>query len=315
MRFNSSRLRCPLTGWNNPRRFFLFFITALVFISFPTPLFSKGSQEHNNSALRTFVSIAPQAYLLQRIGGNRVSVGVLVQEGQDPHIFDPTPSTMARLSEADLYFRIGVEFEQALLERIATAAPELEIIDCRENIILREIEMDDAHEADHHEEHDGADPHIWMSVRNTITISTTIYKALVDLDPEGRSVYQEGYDSLVNELISLDNELTRILEPVKGRKLFVFHPAFGYFAHDYGLHQVAVEIGGNEPSARQLAQVIDEAKNQGARVIFVQPQFSRKSAQAVADAIEGAVVPIDSLAMDYIENMKTIAVAVEEGLQ
>jgi zinc transport system substrate-binding protein len=154
-----------------------------------------------------------------------------------------------------------------------------------------------------------------MSIRNAITIAGTMYTALSEIDPEGETVYRKNLDQLKEDLTALDQELSRILQPLEGKKLFVFHPAFGYFADDYGLEQIAVETGGNEPSARQLAAVIDEAIEHDARVIFVQPQFSQKSAQAVAEEIGGAVVPIDALAGDYIGNMKRIAEAVEEALK
>lgn len=313
MRLDTYRMRRNIkTGPKQPYLLPLLVI-VLIWVSFPAPLYSGGRQEQEDTSIQVFVSIAPQAYLLQRISGDRISVGTLVEEGQDPHTFDPTPSVMARLSETELYFRIGVEFEDVLLERIKSTAPSLEIIDCRENITLREID-DTEDGSSHGRSENGHDPHIWMSIRNAVTISNTIYTALVELDPEGKDIYEAGHSSLVEDLSALDEELKHILQPVKGKKLFVFHPTFGYFADDYDLQQVPVELGGNEPSAHQLAGIIDAAKAENARVIFVQPQFSQKSAQAVADAIGGAVVPINSLALDYVENMKAIALAIKEGL-
>ena len=102
---------------------------------------------------------------------------------------------------------------------------------------------------------------------------------------------------------------------MKGRDLFVFHPAYGYFARQYGLTQVAVETGGRQPSARHLAELIDRARARDVRVIFVQPQFARHSARAVADAIGGAVVPLDPLAEDYLGNLEQMASTVESALQ
>ena len=142
-----------------------------------------------------------------------------------------------------------------------------------------------------------------------------MHEALVRLDPEGREIYGRGYGDLVEDLQSLDRRIARILEPVKGEPFFVFHPSFGYFAEDYGLQQIAVETGGAEPSARQLARLIEEARERGVRVIFVQPQFSQKSAETIASEIGGAVVPIDPLARDYVENLGKMARAVEEGLR
>jgi zinc transport system substrate-binding protein len=271
--------------------------------------------------LSVFVSILPQAYFVERIGAERVSVEVLVKPGQDPHTFEPTPKQMTRLAAAEVFFRIGVEFENNLIPRIRSTMKELVVVDCREGIRLRQM---DAHGHDEEEqtgavheegEHGGTDPHIWLSVRNAIRISATMHDALVQLDPDGRELYDRGYRGLVEDLEALDQRITRILEPVKGEELFVFHPSFGYFADEYGLEQVAVETGGTEPSARQLARLIADAENSGVRVIFVQPQFSRKGAETIASEIGAAVVPIDPLARDYIKNLENMARSVEEGLR
>jgi len=138
---------------------------------------------------------------------------------------------------------------------------------------------------------------------------------LTRLDPEGREAYEDNYAGREADLKALDRRISEILAPVRGKTFFVFHPAFGYFARDYGLRQVAVETGGKQPGTRQLEHLIEEAKEQGVRVIFVQPQFARKSAEAIAEAIDGAVVPIDPLARDYLENLERMAERVEEGLR
>jgi zinc transport system substrate-binding protein len=203
---------------------------------------------------------------------------------------------------------------------------ELTVVDCREGIRLRQMEAHgheeeeeagEEHEEEGHEhgEHEGTDPHIWLSVRNAMRIAATMHQTLLRLDPDGKELYDRGYGELVEDLESLDRRIARILEPVEGEPFFVFHPAFGYFADDYGLEQIAVETGGAEPSARQLARLIAEAESSGVRVIFVQPQFSRKSAETIASEIGATVVPIDPLARDYIANLETMARVVEEGLQ
>jgi zinc transport system substrate-binding protein len=280
---------------------------------------SSGRSAAGEPALSAFVSILPQAYFVERIGSGRVQVEVLVKPGQEPHTFEPTPQQLARLAEAEVFFRIGVEFENSLMPRIESTMKELEVVDCREGIHLRQME-DHAHDRDEgehdgDEEHQGSDPHIWLSVRNAVGIAETIRQALVRLDAGGAEVYDRGYQELVGDLEALEHRIGRILAPVKGRTFFVFHPSFGYFAEDYGLEQMTVETGGTEPSARQLARLIEEAKAREVRVIFVQPQFSQKSAQTVASEIEGAVVPIDPLARDYLENLENMARAVEEGLR
>jgi zinc transport system substrate-binding protein len=276
-------------------------------------------QAEEPAAGAVYVSILPEAQFVERIGGSRVAVEVLVQPGQSPHSFEPTPRQMAGLAAAGVYFRIGVEFENTLIPRIESSMPSLEVVDLRQGVRLREIGGDD-HGEEHAGEdgdshaHGGLDPHIWMDPRNVVIMAATIRDALIRHDPEGRAAYEEGYRSYVAELEALHQRISASLAPFRGETLFVYHPAFGYFAAAYGLQQVAVETGGSEPSARELARLIDAARAQGVRVLFVQPQFSSISAEAVARAIGGAVVPIDALARDYAGNLESVAAAVEEAL-
>jgi zinc transport system substrate-binding protein len=293
---------------------FVFLATiVLLWLGGSFPGFAGGPEETVETTFRVFVSILPQAYFIERIGGERVQVEVLVKPGQDPHTFEPTPQQMARLAEAKAFFRIGVDYENALMPRIESTMKELVVVDCREGIRLRQIE-NRGHD-ENEDEHEGTDPHVWLSVRNALRIAATMHDALVRLDPAGKDIYNRGYGQLTDDLKGLDRSIAEIMAPVRGRRFFVFHPSFGYFADDYGLDQIAVETGGAEPSARQLARLIEEARSAGVRVIFVQPQFSQKSAKTVAAEIGGAVVPIDPLARDYIDNLESMASAVEEGLQ
>ena len=297
----------------------LLMAALLVGLTGPTPSFAGGRQETGQTTLRVFVSILPQAYFVERIGAGRVKVEAMVAPGQSPHSYEPTPQQMARLAEARAFFRIGVEFENSLIPRIQSTMKDLEMVDCREGLRLRRMEAheheEEEQEAEEHHDHVATDPHVWLSVRNAIQIAGTMHRALLRLDPQGKTVYDQGYQQLVKGLQALDQRLAGILAPVKGKPFFVFHPAFGYFADDYGVEQIAVEIGGVEPSARELSHLISEARQKGVRVVFVQPQFSRKSAETIAAEIGGAVVPLDPLARDYIENLERIARAVQEGLK
>jgi zinc transport system substrate-binding protein len=159
------------------------------------------------------------------------------------------------------------------------------------------------------------DPHIWMSPGLAKIVAQNIHDALRGLDPAHKQQYAMNLQAFLDDLDRVDARIARSLAPVKGRKMYVFHPAFGYFADSYGLIQVPIEIEGKEPGARQLADLIDRAKKDGVRVIFVQPQFSKKSADVVAKSIGGAVVPINPLSKDYLANLETMAAAVEQGLR
>jgi zinc transport system substrate-binding protein len=263
-----------------------------------------------------FVSIGPQRYLVQSIAGSRIRVEVLVQPGQDPHTFEPTPKQMTQLSRGKLYFRIGVAFEQSLIPRIRSSNPQLKIIDTQAGIELREIEEGD-HEGEEGEDHDeyGLDPHTWLSPLLAKRQAQTIRDALIEADPGGREEYEAGYQSLAAELDGLHREIAAALAPYRGEEIFVYHPAYGYFTDEYGLRQVAVETGGSEPSAQQLARLIERARERQVRIVFVQPQFSRTGAEAVAEAIGGVVVPLDPLAEDYVANLREMARKIAEALE
>ncbi|MBD3243390.1 MAG: ABC transporter substrate-binding protein, partial [Chitinivibrionales bacterium] len=172
---------------------------------------------------------------------------------------------------------------------------------------------DDANHDGHHH-HTGKDPHIWLSPVLMKQQAETMADALALTDPDGAAVYKRNLETVLAELDSLDSHLDSVLAPYRGTELFVFHPAFGYFADQYGLHQKAVEIGGKEPSARGLARLIEEAREHKPRVIFVQPQFSQRSAQAVAEQVGCAVVPINPLPQDYFGEMRAMGAAVRDGL-
>ncbi len=263
-----------------------------------------GPRQTDGTVLRVFVGILPQKFVVERIGGPRVVVEALVQPGQDPHTYEPTPRQVSGLSDAKLYFRVGMGFEDALVDRMSSMRG-LRVVDTRQGIELQPME-------EYQEE--GLDPHVWMDPLLVRRQALTIRDALVAADPEGRAAYEAGHESLVKDLEAVHQEVAAALAPYRGRELLVYHPAFGYFAAAYGLKQVAVETGGKEPSARELARLIDLAKSRRVRVVFVQPQFSQAGARSVADAIGGAVVPVDDLAYDYLANLRRIAKAVAAAL-
>jgi zinc transport system substrate-binding protein len=269
--------------------------------------------------LQVFVSILPQETFVDRIGGSRVTVQALVRPGQSPATYDPSARQMAALSEAALYVRTGVPFENGLMPRIRGSMPNLRIVDARHGITLRSLEgHDHGHEHEHLQDGGHAcaadDPHIWLDPLLVKVQADTICSALVAIDPDGRAVYEMNRDAFKRDLDNLDARLRSAMAPLRGRTLMVFHPSWGYFADAYGLKQEAIEIGGKTPAARQLVRTIARAREIGVGVIFVQPQFDRKSAQTVAAAIGATVVPIDPLARDYMRNLETVAAQIEAEL-
>jgi zinc transport system substrate-binding protein len=260
--------------------------------------------------LQIMVSILPQKYFVERVAGEGVSVEVMVEPGASPATYEPKAQQLRMLSEADAYIGIGVPFENAWMNRITAANREMLIVDTTQGI--KRIPMathlhGEKEEEVHGDERENPDPHIWLSPQLVKVQAQTIYKALVKLTPEQSVTYQANLESFLAEIETLDAELRESLAGLEQRKFMVFHPAWGYFARDYGLEMIPIEVGGTEPSAAELAALIAKAKDENIKVIFAQPEFSTRNAETIAKEISGEVLLLDPLAPDWLENLRHVS--------
>jgi zinc transport system substrate-binding protein len=263
-----------------------------------------------------YAGIAPQAWLVERVGGDRVRTAVMVPQGQDPHTFEPSPRHVADLGRAKLYIVVGMPFEARLLPKIRMAVPDLVMVDGIRGVRRRLMECDghgDGAAAHRHGVEGEFDPHAWLSAPNLVVMASNICVALTQAMPSGAADFERNRRELTMELETLHAALAKRLAPFRGRAFYVYHPAFGYFADDYGLRQAAVEIEGKSPTPRQIATLVTAARRDGVRIIFVQPQFSARSAQAIAEAIGGVVVALDPLARDPLRNFGVMASELERA--
>ncbi|MBN1899829.1 zinc ABC transporter substrate-binding protein [Candidatus Sumerlaeota bacterium] len=259
------------------------------------------------------VSIPPQKYFVEKIGGERVSVRVMASSGVFAHTFEPKPQQMASLRESRIYFAIGVSFEKAWLPRFRSANSSLQFVETQKGI--EKIPMQGRHsheEGKHDHEEDGKeqgelDPHIWLSPALVKIQAKNILDALIQTDPTGGDHYRKNHDSFIVEVNSLDEHIRKTLEGKKGASFLVFHPAWGYFAKDYGLNQIPVEIEGKNPGPRDMKSIMDIAREKGIRHIFVQPQISPRLAEVIARSIGGEAVVADPLAENWRQNLKEVA--------
>ncbi len=266
-----------------------------------------------NDKLPVFVSIVPQKYFLQQIGKDLVDVQVMVQPGANPATYEPKPRQMADLSKTKVYFSIGVPVENAWLKKIAAVNPKMMVAHTDHGI--EKIHMAAHHhhdeEDEHHEEGEhgrkGLDPHIWLSPPLVMTQARTILSVLQEVDPTHRAAYEANYKAFISEIVNLDLDLKNIFAGKRGLQFMVFHPAWGYFAQAYGLEQVPIEIEGKDPKSAQLKELIKHARENGIKVVFVQPQFSTKSAKLVAKEIGGEVAFVDPLAENWSANLREVA--------
>jgi zinc transport system substrate-binding protein len=270
--------------------------------------------------LKIYVSIPPQKWLVQAIGGSQAEIKIVLGKGQDPHTFEPSPRQLVGLSRADIYFTIGMTFEERISEKLRNAGTGLRIIDMSQAVqkipLSGEVhESDDPHSHKHTEIEGALDPHIWLSPLNLIVMVQIVTETLAEADPGNRNVYEQNALATKEKLTTLHEEISSRLAPYRGESFFVYHPSFGYFAHTYGLNQYAIELDGKTPSPRQLSRLIADAREAGARVLFVQPQFDPKSARAAAQAIGGTVVPLDPLDIDVYANLSNMADSIQQAFQ
>lgn len=277
---------------------------------------STERQENTGSAekISAFVSIPPLAFFVERIAGENAEVHVFVGPGQSPVTFEPTAKQMARLARSDVFFSVGVPFEEALLPRIRENMPDVEIVDTSAGISTRSFSherlIDTAGGTEAAHVHHGPDPHVWLNPRHAQTLAGNVYQTLVRIDPARSGRYEQNYRELISELEHLDAELSELLAPLKGTEIVVFHPAYGYFAEAYGLKQVAIEEGGVPPGSKHLAQLLEKARERGLKAIFVQPQFSRTTAETLAREIGAQIITIDPLSADYLVNLRELAIKI-----
>lgn len=264
--------------------------------------------------IRIAVSVPPQAYFVERIGGERVEVTTMIPPGYSHVDYPLTPRQIVALSRARLYVAVGhpaFEFERARIWPLLPELPDLKMVDMSRGMRLIDGEGEGSEHGHHHE---GGDPHVWVAPDTVAVAARNIAAALEEIDPAHAAEYRANLQRFETEIGALDREIRARLGPDRGEAFMVFHPTWGYFAHKYGLRQVAIEAEGKEPSAQRLIQLIEEAKEHGVKVIFVQAGFPRKSAQVIADAIGGRVVVADPQEHDWLGNLRRVTRELSEAI-
>lgn len=269
------------------------------------------------------VSILPQKYFVEQIAKDFLQVNVMVTPGANQHTYEPKPAQMKELAKSEAYFSIGDGFEKAWLPKFKSSNPKMLMVDTVkgiEKIAMAEHHHEDE-KADHkgHSHHDhedeSLDPHVWLDPMLVKIQAKNIYDALITLYPAQSAEFTKNYEAFMVSIDALDVSIQKTLSEIKSRKFIVFHPSYGYFAKRYDLEQIAIEVSGKEPKPSELATIIKEAKEENAKVVFVAPQFSQKSAISIAKQINGKVVPIDPLAYAWSDNLMSIAKTFQSELK
>ena len=299
------------------RKFFWTSCACLVAFFFAAFFGCRRSEPVANAEgekLEILVAVDPIAYMVERVGGDLVSVVALTPQGRDPESYAPTPGDLKRVVASRGFLRVGLPIERRFEKNIKSIAPDARTYDLCKNLTLladpHHCEDHDAEAHDDHDDEDSLDAHVWTSPANARVMVANIAEALAELDPDNAETYDANAGSFDAELAALQEEIRARLEPFEGRGFIVFHPAYGYFAREFNLEQRAVEFEGKAPRPRELQKLIEQAKADGVRKLIVQPEFSRSSAQTIADAVGGELVDHSPLQKDYFANMRALTDAI-----
>ncbi len=246
------------------------------------------------------VSVPPQAYLVDRIGGEAVEVTVMIPPGTSPETYAPSPKERLALEGARLYVKVGHPrflFEKRHIDPFLKDHPGIHVVDMAEGAELL-----------------AEDPHLWVDPQIMAGAAQRIASALAELSPRHRRRFEANLQALLEDIRHLDETLKARLAPFRGRAFLVYHPAWGYFARRYGLRQMAIEQGGKPPGPRALIALIEKAKQEGIKVIFVQPGFDRQAAEAIARDIGARLVEVNPLAYDWLHTLETFGELLSEAL-
>jgi zinc transport system substrate-binding protein len=276
-------------------KFLLFIISCL-------PLFActKTLRQEN----RIMVTIEPQRYFASQLAGTFFTVETMVPPGTSPETYDPSPAQMTGLARSKAYFRIGrIGFEEAWMDKLKANHPQVKFFDNSKGVSWIKT-GGHAHNGRHH---GSVDPHIWSSPKEATGIVKNMYEALAEIDPAHEAVYAENMRKLTEKITETDKEITDILKLSSAKAFVIYHPALAYFARDYGLIQYCIEDDGKEPSPEQLKKLVGTVKSLQIGTIFVQQEFDRKNAAAIARETGCKLVVINPLA--YVWNKEMIRIA------
>ena len=267
--------------------------------------------------VKVAAGLPPVAYLAKRVGGDAVEVRTMLPEGRSPHDYSPGAREMRNAASSRLFFTTGMSFEEKLEKTLRNGGTR--IVDVSRGIdrIPMEVSCGHDHHHEHHEHHDhhddASDPHVWLNVENACRMAETIRDELCETDPKHAGLYKENCCKLTEELRECEAKLKADMAPYKGRRFYVYHPAFGYYAKMLDLHQEAFELGGREITAARLPEVLRRAKADKVRTVFTQPQFNPASVRALEREHGIKVVPADPLREDLLGNFFDLGRALKAG--
>jgi zinc transport system substrate-binding protein len=262
-------------------------------------LFACQNREVGDIKPEVTVTIMPQKFIAEKIAGDLFTIHVMVPPDANPHHFDPSPRQIMNLANSKLYLQIGfIDFELTWINKLESEYPSIRFVDTSEGVDLMDDENSDCGHL-----HGNIDPHIWSSPRNVKVIAVNTAEAFIGFDPENENIYKDNLQAFLKELDALDTYIEEKLAGLTSRGFLIYHPALTYFARDYNLQQIAIENEGKESSVGHFRSVVNLAREQNVKTIFVQQQFNSDEARTLEKEINGKIIIIDPLAYDWNNQM------------
>ncbi len=276
----------------------------------PFLFISCGQQKSDTSIPVITVSIAPFSYFVKEIGGDDFDVNIMVPAGSNPHIYEPFPGQINKLRRSVAYISNGyLGFEMTWLDRFYETNKSMKKLSLGD--LIEPLESEHNHEGEHVE---GADPHYWVSPKCAMIMAVGVTDFLCELNPANKEKYFINYKNLALRIDSMDRISQALFSGITRKSFMIYHPNLGYLARDYGLEEISVEFEGKEPPPAMLRELIDRARKDGLRTIFVQKEYDTKNAQAIADETGSVVKIIDPLSEDWFDTNMEIIKAVYSSL-
>jgi zinc transport system substrate-binding protein len=271
---------------------------------------SCGRHGANTSERIVTVSIAPFRYFVETIAGDDFKVNVMVPAGADPHIYEPFPEQINKLRQSEGYISNGyLGFEMNWLDRFYETNKTMKRLSLGEKI--DPLVTGHRHEGEHVE---GADPHYWVSPKCAMIMASSVKDFLSELNPSGRLKYEANYESLLIKIQDLDKKAQELFSTVQRRSFMIYHPNLAYIARDYNLEEIPVEFEGKEPPPSRIKELIDRARLDGVKTIFVQREYDTKNAKAIGKEIGAELKIIDPLSEDWLNSTTDIIIALSNCL-
>jgi zinc transport system substrate-binding protein len=269
--------------------------SIFIFISLSTFIYAN---------INAIVTIIPQKYFLEKIGKDKIDITTMIGKSNSPHTYKPKPSQMMSLSKADIYFSIDTQFEDKWLNKFHNINPTMKIVDLSKDIEKLTISHHSDNEDIKHTKHNSYDPHIWTSPSNVKIIIKNILDALIKIDVQNQDYYQQNYNDFLKEIIQTDIQIQNIFKRKNYKNRFVvFHPSWQYFARDYNLTQISIQVDGKDAKIKHIIFLMKNIKKQHINKIFTTPTFSNKLAIQLTQQLDIKLETINTLEYNWSQNL------------